>query len=288
MIGSTFVSSSRIPGADIDPEQRMKKIKEAKRPRLLTEERRRAILSIVDRQGSALISDLSRQFGVSSVTIRADINSLCNKELLMRSHGGAFRLSDVVLDAPLEVKASLHHEEKVRIAQAAAGLVKEGEMILLDSGTTTLEVARAIASRNLPRLTAITNALDIGSELGAHPHISVIMIGGLMRHISRSCVGPQAEKMLASLHVDHLFLGVDALEPQIGPSTPDILEAEANAAMIRIAKSVTIVTDASKIGRRSLCLIAPIGSVHRIVTDRSILPEHRELLVAKGVEVIAV
>jgi DeoR family transcriptional regulator, aga operon transcriptional repressor len=265
----------------------MKKMK-VEQPRLLTEERRRAILSMVDRNGSALISDLSRQFGVSSVTIRADINSLCEKELLMRSHGGAFRRSDVVLDAPLEVKASLHHEEKVRIAQAAAALVKEGEIVLLDSGTTTLEVARAIAARNLPRLTVITNALDIAAELASHPRIDVIMIGGLLRHISRSFVGPQAEKMLAGLHVDHLFLGVDALEPDIGPSTPDVLEAEANAAMIRIARSVTVVTDASKIGRRSLCIIAAIGAVHRIITDRSIQSEHRDKLIGKGVEVVTV
>jgi DeoR family transcriptional regulator of aga operon len=266
----------------------MKEMKEVEQPRLLTEERRRAILSMVDRTGNALISDLSRQFGVSSVTIRADINSLCDKELLVRSHGGAFRRSDVVLDAPLEVKASLHHEEKVRIAQAAATLVKQGEIVLLDSGTTTFEVARAIAARNLPRLTVITNALDIAVELASHPRIDVIMIGGLMRHISRSFVGPQAEKMLAGLHVDHLFLGVDALEPNIGPSTPDVLEAEANAAMIRIARSVTVVTDASKIGRRSLCIIAGISAVHRIITDRSIQPEHRDELIAKGVEVFAV
>lgn len=271
----------------------LKKSRESERatgpgPRLLTEERRRAILGIVDRQGSALISDLSRQFGVSSVTIRADINSLCTKDLLVRSHGGAFRRSDVVLDAPLEVKASQHHEEKVRIAQAAAALVKEGEIILLDSGTTTLEVSRAIAARNLAGLTAITNALDIASELAGHPQISVIMIGGLLRHISRSFVGPQAEKMLASLHADHLFLGVDGFEPNVGPSTPDVLEAESNAVMIRIAREVTVVTDASKIGRRSLCTMAPISAVHRIITDRSIQTEHREMLAFKGVEVIAV
>jgi DeoR family transcriptional regulator of aga operon len=266
----------------------MKDSKVDERPRLLTEERRRAILSIVDRQGSALISDLSRQFGVSLVTIRADINSLCSKDLLVRSHGGAFRRSDVVLDAPLEVKATRHHEEKVRIGTSAAALVREGEIVLLDSGTTTLEVARALAARRLSGLTAITNALDIAAELAAHPSINVIMIGGLLRHISRSFVGPQAERMLAGLHADHLFLGVDALEPNIGPSTPDVLEAEANAAMIRIAKSVTVVTDASKIGRRSLCIIAGIGAVHRIITDRSILPEHLETLGTKGIEVITV
>src|SRR5689334_15489580 len=109
--------------------------------RLLTEERRRAILALVDRQGSALISDLSKQFDVSAVTIRADINALCEKDLLIRSHGGAFRSSDVVLDSPIEVKASQHHEEKVRIGKLAAGLVNEGEIVLFDSGTTTMEVS---------------------------------------------------------------------------------------------------------------------------------------------------
>ena len=258
------------------------------RTRLLTEERRRAILALVDRQGSALISDLSKQFDVSAVTIRADINALCERDLLIRSHGGAFRSSDVVLDSPLEVKATRHHEEKVRIGQAAAALVKEGEIILLDSGTTTLEVSRALAARDLPGLTAITNALDIASELSADRHISVIMIGGLLRHISRSFVGPQAERMLAEMHVDHLFLGVDGLDPSIGPSTPDVLEAESNAAMIRIARQVTVVTDSSKIGRRSLCTIAPITSIHRIITDRSIRPEHQDVLASQGVEVLTV
>jgi DeoR family transcriptional regulator of aga operon len=256
------------------------------RARLLTEERRRAILAIVDRQGSALISDLSKQFDVSAVTIRADINSLCERDLLIRSHGGAFRSTDVVLDSPLEVKATRHHEEKVRIGQAAAALVKEGDIVLLDSGTTTLEVARAIAARDLAGLTAITNALDIASELTQHPRISVIMIGGLLRRISRSFVGPQAERMLAGLHVDHLFLGVDGLDPNVGPSTPDVLEAESNAAMIRCARSVSVVTDASKIGQRSLCTIAPITAIHRIITDRSIRPEQKEILLSRGVEVL--
>jgi DeoR family transcriptional regulator of aga operon len=258
------------------------------RTRLLTEERRRAILAIVDKQGSALISDLSRQFDVSAVTIRADINSLCERDLLIRSHGGAFRSTDVVLDSPLEVKAGRHHEEKVRIAQAAAALVKEGDIILLDSGTTTMEVSRAIAARDLSGLTAITNALDIAAELSHHGRINLIMIGGLLRQMSRSFVGPQAERMLAGLHVDHLFLGVDGLDPNVGPSTPDVLEAELNGAMIRIARSVTVVTDASKIGQRSLCTMAPISAIHRIITDKSIREEHRAMLAARGIEVVAV
>ncbi len=256
------------------------------RPRLLTEERRRAILDIVNRQGSAIITDLSRHFGVSAVTVRADINELCARNLLVRSHGGAIRRAVVALDSPLEIKAGLHHEEKVRIGRAAAALVSAGEIILLDSGTTTLELARALVQRKLPRLTVVTNALTIASELASVSEISLVMIGGVLRQISQSFVGPQAQKMLADLHVDHLFLGVDGLEPDVGPSTPDVLEAELNAAMIGIARQVTVVTDSSKIGRRSLSTIAPLSRVHRIVTDHGLRPEHRAAFESRGVQVV--
>jgi DeoR family transcriptional regulator of aga operon len=258
------------------------------RHRLLTEERRRAILEAVNRQGSALISDLSRQFGVSAVTVRADINALCEKDLLVRSHGGAIRRGEVALDAPLDVKAGLHHEEKVRIGKAAAALVRDGETILLDSGTTTLEAARALSQRAFSRLTVVTHALNIALEISANQQIGLIMIGGVLRQISRSFVGPQAERMVADLHVDHLFLAVDGLEPEIGPSTPDILEAALNAAMIRNARQVTVLSDSSKIGRRSLSIIAPISSIHRIITDAGIRDDHRAIFASKGVDVIAV
>jgi len=260
----------------------------AKNSRLLTEERRRAILDLIDRQGRVVISDLSRHFGVSAVTARADINALSKRDLLVRSHGGAIRKLTVSVDFPLEVKATQHREEKVQIGRAAANLVREGQTVLLDSGTTTLEVARAIRNRKLARVTVVTNSLTIAWELSTIPNINLIMIGGILRHISRSFAGPQAQKLLADLRVDHLFLGVDGLEPEMGPSTPDILEAELNAAMIRSATEVTVVTDSSKIGRPSLSLIAPITSVHRIVTDAGIPPQYREVFEAKGIEVIAV
>jgi DeoR family transcriptional regulator of aga operon len=256
--------------------------------RMLTEERRRAVLELVNRDGRATIAELSREFGVSAVTARADVNALSERDLVIRSHGGAIRKADIVLDAPVDVKAARHREEKVLIGKAAAALVQDGQTILLDSGTTTLEVARALFHRGLQRLTVITNSLDVVNEFARVPQVTVIMIGGILRHIARSFAGPQAQKMLADLHVDHLFLGVDGLEPDIGPSTPDILEAELNAAMIRAARQTTVVTDASKIGRRSLSLIAPISSVHRIITDQSLTGEHRSALESRGIEVMLV
>lgn len=261
---------------------------ETKSSRLLTEERRRAVLEMINRQGRVVISDLSRHFNVSSVTARADINALSKRDLLVRSHGGAIRKNEASVDYSVDVKASLHHEEKVRIGHAAAALVREGQTVLLDSGTTTLEVARAIRDRKLTHVTLITNSLAIASELCTVSGVNIIMIGGMLRRISRSFAGPQALKLLTDLRVDHFFLGVDGLEPETGPSTPDILEAELNAAMIRCAREVSVVADSSKIGRSSLSLIAPITSIHRVITDTAITPEHRESLEAKGIEVMTV
>jgi DeoR family transcriptional regulator of aga operon len=261
---------------------------DSKNSRLLTEERRRAVLDMINRQGRVVISDLSRHFKVSSVTARADINALSKRDLLVRSHGGAIRKSDVSVDFPLDVKESQHHDEKVRIGYAAAALVNEGHTVLLDSGTTTLEVARAIRTRKLSRVTLVTNSLAIAWELSNVAEINLIMIGGMLRRISRSFAGPQAQKMLAELRVDHFFLGVDGLEPELGPSTPDILEAELNAVMIKSAREVSVVADSSKIGRSSLSLIAPINSIHRIITDSGIAPHHREYFEGKGIEVVAV
>ncbi len=259
-----------------------------RKPGLLTEERRRAIHGMIERQGRVVISELSRHFEISAVTARADINELEKRNLLVRSHGGAIRKHDPSADAPLEVKESQHHEEKVRIGELAAALVREGQTVLLDSGTTTLEVARALRRQKLGRVTVITNSLTIAWELSSVPEISLIMVGGMHRPISRSFAGPQAQRLLADLRVDHLFLGVDGLEPEVGPSTPDILEAELNATMIRSAREVTVVTDSSKIGRSSLSTIAPTASVNRIITDKGISVSHKQILESKGVEVIVV
>ena len=260
----------------------------ARKPRLLTEERRREIIAMIDRQGRIMISEVSRHFEISSVTARTDINVLAERNLLVRSHGGAIRKHDPSADAPLEVKESLHHDEKVKIGEAAAALVREGQTVLLDSGTTTLEVARALRQQKLTRVTVVTNSLTIAWELSPVPDINLIMVGGMHRPISRSFAGPQAQKPLADLRVDHLFLGVDGLEPEVGPSTPDILEAELNATMIRSAREVTVVTDSSKIGRSSLSTIAPITSVNRIITDRGISGLHKEILEGKGIKVLVV
>jgi DeoR family transcriptional regulator of aga operon len=134
----------------------------------------------------------------------------------------------------------------------------------------------------------VTNALNIANELADVSDLSLIMIGGVLRHLSNSFVGPQAERMLSQLHADHVFLGVDGLDPEFGPTTPDPLEAQLNGLMLKISTEATVVADSSKIGKRSLSAIGSITSIHRLITDDRITPEAAEAFRAKGLEVIAV
>jgi DeoR family transcriptional regulator of aga operon len=256
--------------------------------RLLAEERRREILDLLEKDGRVTVTDLVRRFDVSSVTMRADLDMLAEKGALVRSHGGAVRRLDPVQDYSVAFKETIHHAEKLRIGHAAAGLIKSNQTVILDSGTTTLQVARHVKQQKLKGLTAITNALNIANELADVPNLSLIMIGGILRQVSNSFVGPQAERMLAALHADHLFLAVDGLDLEIGPTTPDILEAQLNSLMIEVSNEVTIVADSSKIGRRSLSTIGGFSAIHRLVTDDHIAPEMAQALRAKGLELLIV
>ena len=153
--------------------------------RLLVEERRRRILELLDEQERVTVEELSARFHVSAVTIRGDLEALSASGALVRSHGGALRQLDQP-DAPIAVKETLHHGEKVRIGHAAARLIRQDETIILDSGTTTVEIARQIKFLQLRSLTVITNALNIAMELANLPHVRVIMIGD-------ACIGSSAE-----------------------------------------------------------------------------------------------
>jgi DeoR family transcriptional regulator of aga operon len=260
---------------------------EVKTARLLGVERRRIILESVERDGRVTVDGLVDRFGVSAVTARADLDALATAGALVRSHGGAVRPAEPALDFPISVKRTQHHAEKVRIAKAAVQLIRADETILLDSGTTTAEIARQIRRQNL-RLTVVTNALNVAMELGRAPRVSVIMLGGMLRPTAYSMVGPQAEQALLQLRADRLFLGVDALAPEMGFCTPDILEARLNALMIKVSAEVTAVADASKFQRRSLSVIGPIDRAHRLITDKAADPAIVAAVRARGVEVLLV
>ncbi len=238
---------------------------------LFNEERRRAILAMLHRDGRVLVKDLARHFQISQITIRKDLE-------ILDSQGS-------VQDPTLREKEKLHRREKARIAEAAVKLVEEGQSVLLDSGTTTTAIARAL--KDMSQLTVITNAINIAAEL-AGTHIEVILTGGMLRKNSFSLVGPLAEQTLRQLSADILFLGVDGFDTRAGLFTPNLLEAQVNRAMVEIARRTVAVCDSSKFGRRSLCSIMPVTSVHEVVTDRLIPKSDLRALKEAGVKVTVV
>jgi DeoR family transcriptional regulator of aga operon len=262
--------------------------KTPKKPKLLIEERRRRILDLLNSNEHVTVSDLVETFGISAVTIRGDLDALDEQGGLVRSHGGAVRRLNPLQDYPIQVKEILHHGAKVRIAQAAARLIRSDQKIILDSGTTTAEIARQIKQSKFASLTVITNALNIAMELANLPYVSVIMLGGMLRQMSYSLVGPHAEQILSDLNADQVFLGVDGLDPDLGLSTPDVFEAKLNALMIRVSRQVTVVADSTKLGQRSLSVISRVENVHRVITDTKAAPDVLRALRARGVEVILV
>jgi len=254
---------------------------------LFLEERRSRINELIETRERATVRELADRFGVSPVTIRGDLDALAKAGGVIRSHGGALRCEEDE-DIPIDLKQTLHRAEKMRIAEAAARLIRQGETIILDSGTTTAAIASRIGGLRLESLTVITNALNVASVLAPLPNVRLIMIGGLLRHVSSSLVGPQAEQVLRGLHADRLFLGVDSLDPEIGVMTPDVLEAQLNARMIEVSQEVVAVADASKFGRRSLSVIAGVEKLHKLITDTSASREAVAALRSRGVEVLLV
>jgi DeoR family transcriptional regulator of aga operon len=253
--------------------------------RLLVEERRRLIVELVEKQGRATVEELASRFGTSTVTIRADLDTLSRNSVIARSHGGALPIAGASGDTPLNIKETRWHAQKLRIGQAAAKMIQDGETIILDSGSTTVEIARQIRQMKFESLTVITNALNIAMELSGLPHIRVMMLGGMLRQTSYSLVGPDAEQALAKLSADRLFLGVDGLDPQVGVTTPDPLEAALNALMIRVSRQTIAVLDASKMGQRSLSVITPVKSLDLVISDNSAPSDIVEALRAAGVQV---
>ena len=253
---------------------------------MLNEERRRAIIEILERDGRVLVADMARKFDTSQVTIRKDLEILHAHGLVHRTHGGALPAREGALEDPtLREKEKLHRKEKLRIAASAAAQVKEGQVVILDSGTTTTAIAREL--RNFHNITIITNALNIAAELTGAP-VEVILTGGTLRKNSFSLVGPIAEETLRRLNADILFLGVDGFDVHYGLSTPNLLEAKVNRVMVEVAKRTVAVCDSSKFGRRSLSMIVPPASLQEVITDHGIPKSDLRALKKIGVEVTLV
>jgi DeoR family transcriptional regulator of aga operon len=249
-----------------------------------TTQRREAILQLLTRNGAVNVTSLVQEFDVSAVTIRSDLSAFESQGLVSRSYGGATLTRSAPPEQTIPQKDAIHHEQKERIGALAASLVQEGDNIIIDSGTTTISLARHL--RSASQLTVMTNGLNIAWELSDAPGVELILAGGQLRKQSLSIQGSQAEAMLQVYGFDKLFLGVDGFDLQFGVTTHDEAEASLNHKMVERAKKVIVLADASKFGRICLHRIVHLDRVHTVITDAAISSDYREELERLGIEVL--
>jgi DeoR family transcriptional regulator of aga operon len=223
-----------------------------------------AILERLSETGGVAVSDLARELSASPATVRRDLRLLEQQRLLARTHGGAVT-QGLMYELPLRYRAARHEAEKRRIAGRAAERVYEGMVVGLTGGTTTTEVARAIADTR--RLTIVTNSLSIASELAVRPNLKLVLSGGVARPESYELIGPLAEATLSVLHLDLAIVGVDGISAAAGLTTHHETEASTNRALITRAECTIVVTDSSKVGRAAFARIVDAGTVEELVTD---------------------
>jgi DeoR family transcriptional regulator of aga operon len=228
-------------------------------------ERLSAILSDLSTDGSVEVAELASRFAVSAATIRRDLELLEEQRLLARTHGGAVTMG-VLYELPLRYKGARHHDEKRRIAMAAAASIADGMSVGLTGGTTCTELARELVDRE--RLTVVTNALNIASELAVRPNLKLVVTGGTARPESYELVGPLAEQSLSGLHLDLVVIGVDGIDAQAGCTTHHEVEAHTDLALIERAERVIVVADSSKIGSVAFAQICPVERIDVLITDR--------------------
>ncbi|MFF8606865.1 DeoR/GlpR family DNA-binding transcription regulator [Streptomyces sp. NPDC015346] len=263
-------------------------------------ERWNTLLELLAATGRLEVEEAAATLGVSPATIRRDLDELAEQRLLLRTRGGAVP-QGVSYELPLRYKSSRHASEKQRIAAAVAELVHEGEVVGLNGGTTTTEVARSLALRfaggggpespaspRSPALTVVTNALNIAGELAVRPQIKIVVSGGVARPQTYELVGPLAAGVLNEVVLDVVVLGVDGIDPELGIMAHHEDEAGISRLLAERASRVVVVTDSSKLGRRAFARICGLDRVDVLVTDAAIPAETVRRLTDAGVEVLPV
>lgn len=250
---------------------------------LLGETRRRRILDWLQEEGSARVRTLSQAFDVSEPTIRQDLERLEADGAIVREHGGAF-----LADMPQQVQAlALHHlvnmDAKRAIGRVAAGLVRDGETIILDAGSTTTEVARNLLKRQ--DLNVITNALNIVLILGANPCCTIHMPGGQFKAPTLSLSGEKSADYFENIHAEKLFLATAGASLDAGLTFPAFADLYVKRAMIKAAREVILVADSTKIGRVSFAALGPLGVVNRLITDAGIRDVDRRAIDKMGIAI---
>lgn len=247
---------------------------------VLVEERRQHVLDLLGRQGFATLGDLARTLSVSESTLRRDLAYWEERGLLRKIHGGAMYTGDAALP-PLEERSGKQIEEKRAIARVAADRIHDGDAILIDGGTTTLELARLLVGRPLQ---VVTNSLPIAQIFSGSQQTDLVMLGGYVYPKTGVALGPMLIRQLEDVHVQQMLLSVSGITAK-GFFNSNILLVEAERQMMRCADEVVVLADHSKFGRQALAQLCELGAVDSLVTDSATGADHRRLVDDAGVRV---
>ncbi|MFD5214045.1 DeoR/GlpR family DNA-binding transcription regulator [Microbacterium sp. NPDC058345] len=248
-----------------------------------------AILDLLAEQGEVSVEQLVDRFGASAATTRRDLDSLAERRLLTRTHGGAVAQS-VAYELPIRYKSHHATGAKERIAAAAAALVAPGQVVGLSGGTTTNAIATALAARDDltgAGLTVVTNAVNIAAQLAMRPEFKVVVTGGVIHSRSFELVGPFVEQLLGGVRLDIAFIGVNGMDAASGATTHDEAEAAVNRMMAERAERAVVVADASKLGRAAFAHVGGPELFPVVLTDAGADAAQRAALAEAGYEVRA-
>jgi len=251
-----------------------------------------ALLELLVERGRLDVEEAAAELAVSAATIRRDFDQLAEQQMLVRTRGGAV-VHGVSYELPLRYKSARRASEKQRIAKAVADRVAPGEVVGLTGGTTTTEVARALAvhsglATGQPALTIVTNAINIANELVVRPQFKIVLTGGVARPQSYELVGPLADGVLGQISLDVAVLGVVAFDVAHGAAATDEAEAAINRLLCERAERVVVAADSSKLGHRSFARICPVGAIDTLVTDAAADSRTVAGFEEAGVEVVTV
>jgi DeoR/GlpR family transcriptional regulator of sugar metabolism len=249
-------------------------------------ERQEHLRRFVQQRQRATVTEISEHFSISLATVRRDLEALAERGEVQRFHGGVIAVRNAPPELPVLQRTADQAEEKRRIGRAAAGLVKDGETIFLSSGTTVLEVARNLRERR--NLTVITNSLLVINTLADAPGITLVGLGGILRHSEMSMIGHITEQALAEVHAHKIIMGIRALDVERGLTNDYLPETMTDRAILARGGEVIIVADHTKCGRLSTAFVAPITAMHKLITDAKAPSDLVEALRAKGIEVLVV
>lgn len=251
---------------------------------LSSEERQSNIINLLVRQGRLSVGEIVEQFKVSEATARRDLEALSEQGKLQRVHGGAIFSQQAPPELPILQRTQDQAEKKARIGQAAAELVNDGETVFLGSGSTVLEVALHLKHRR--GLTVITNSLPVLNTLSGLPDVQVIALGGVLRDSELSFIGHLTEQALAEVHADRVIVGVHAISLEHGLTNDYLPETMTDRAILKAGGEVILTADHTKINTISTAFLAPITSIHTLVTDQDAPTEFVTTLESQGIKVI--